>query len=82
MQNKLRISLVDEMNNIIEEISHMRPYNFDELIIILKKNFKNLPKNFNIYYKEKKQEITINNDEEYQLSKDILYIKEIKDLNK
>lgn len=37
MENKLRISLVDEMNNIIEEISHIRPYNFDELIIIIKK---------------------------------------------
>ena len=82
MENKLRISLVDEMNNIIEEISHIRPYNFDELIIIIKKNFKNLPKYFNIYYKENDQEITINNDEEYQLSKDILYIKEIKDLSK
>ena len=82
MENKLRISLVDEMNNIIEEISHIRPYNIDELIIIIKKNFKNLPKNFNIYYKENNQEITINNDEEYQLSKDMLYIKEIKDLSK
>ena len=82
MENKLRISLVDEMNNIIEKISHIRPYNFDELIIIIKKNFKNLPKYFNIYYKENDQEITINNDEEYQLSKDILYIKEIKDLSK
>ena len=37
MEIKLRISLVDEMNNIIEEISHIRPYNFDELIIIIKK---------------------------------------------
>ena len=59
MEIKLRISLVDEMNNIIEEISYIRPYNFDELIIIIKKNFKNLPKNFNIYYKENNQEITI-----------------------
>ena len=82
MQNKLTISLLDDFNNIIEKISYIKPNNFDELVIIINKNFKNLPKNYNIYYKsESNKDTIINNNDEYKASNNILFIKEIKDLS-
>ena len=82
MQNKLIISLLDDFNNTIEKISYIKPNNFDELLIIINKNFKNLPKNYNIYYKyESNKDTIINNNDEYKTSNKILFIKDIKDLS-
>ena len=84
MSSQLDIILLDNSNNILEEITITKPKSFKELNIILKNKLKNLSQKFNIFYPSSNNiEIEILNEEDYQLSKDILFIHKIEqnDLN-
>ena len=78
MSEKINLCLLDNLNNIIGEIYIIKPRMLSELFDIITKNFKNLSENYNIFYlSENNNEIIINNDNEYKLSNEILFIREI-----
>ena len=78
MSEKINLCLLDNLNNIIEEIYIIKPRMLSELFDIITKNFKNLSENYNIFYlSENNNERIINNDNEYKLSNEILFIREI-----
>ena len=82
MSDKIDLCLLDNLNNILEERYIIKPMMFSELLDIISKNFKNLSKYYNIFYlSENNNEIIISNDDEYKLSKDIIFIREIKNEN-
>ena len=77
MSIKLDIFLLDNSNNIIEETSLKKPKTYQELVQSIKKQLKNLPNYFNIFYQSpNNNEIIIYNNEEYNLSIDVLFIRE------
>ena len=82
MEKIINILVLDKSNNISEKISLKRPNTFNELKLIIINNIKNLPNNYNIYYKsELDEEIIINNNEDYMLAKSKIFIKEMNDLS-
>ena len=79
MEEQVGLYLLDDSNNIIEEANLRKPEKFSKLLNFIPKKFKNLKAHFNIFYlSENNEEMIINNNEEYQLSKNILFIREIK----
>ena len=82
MEENLSILLLDSSNNLIEEISIKKPDDFNSLLNIIKINFEKLPKNYNIYFKNDNDIVTINNNEKYKSVKDILFILEVDNLEK
>ena len=84
MSNKMNIFFVDKTNNIIDEINIKKPQTYIELLSTLKNNFTKLSEDFIIFHRmpNKNNDIEIHNDIEYQLSKDIIFIrnKEINEL--
>ena len=82
MEEQIGLYLLDNSNNIIKEIYFQKPKSFSELKDNINKNFKEITKNYIIFHlSENNKEEIINNDEEYKLSKDILFIHEIKSDN-
>ena len=84
MSSQLDIILLDNLNDIIEEITIKRPESFKELNTILKNNFKNLPEKYAIFFPSSDNTtIEIHNEKDYKLSNDILFIHKIEpeDLN-
>jgi hypothetical protein len=80
---EIYVALVDDFNSVIEESKLRKPQNYYELLDSIKDKFKNLPGHFKIFYKSIDNKITaINNNEEYKLSNDILFIRSVEDLNK
>ena len=78
MLGKIDIFLLDKSNNLIEEINIIKPKTYEILNITLKNNLKNLPEFFILFYpSSNNKEIEIHNDEEYQLLKDTLFIRQI-----
>ena len=75
---KVLLFLLDNSNNIKREINIIKPQSYEQLLTQLtKESFNELPDNFYIFYKnEKNKEIKVNNDKEYKLCKDILFIRE------
>ena len=83
MEVELDLLLLDNSNNIIEERIVQKPNTCNELKIAIKNNLIKLPKYYEIFYNdENNNKKIINNDEEYKLSKDVLFIKESKDDDK
>ena len=79
MDEQVGLYLLDDSNNIIEEANLRKPETFSKLLNLIPKKFKNLKAHFNIFYlSENNEEMIINNNGEYQLSKNILFIREIK----
>ena len=76
MEEGLALLLIDNSNNLIEEINIKKPKTYDLLLNIIQKEFKNLPKHYIIYYQNGKNNEIINNNEQYKLAKDILFIKD------
>ena len=77
MSETIKIVLIDNnnKNKYLEEIEIERPKTLDDLRSKLKKKMKNFPDYFNLFYKSDDKEINIQNNEEYQLSKNnILFI--------
>ena len=82
MEEKLDIFLLDNSNNIIKEFNIEKPITYQELRMKLENNLKNNIDNFKIFYQSSNnQEIEIHNNEEYQLTKDILFIREKDKIN-
>ena len=78
MSGKINVFLLDKLNNLIEEISIIKPKTYELLNTTLKNNLKNLPEFFNLFYfSSNNKEIEIYNDEDYQLLKDTLFIRQI-----
>ena len=77
MNSILYISLLDNSNKSIEKISIEKPKTLKELNIQLKTKLKRLPNNYYIFYlSQNNNEIIINTNKEYNLSNDILFIRE------
>ena len=73
---------LDNYNNLIEERNAKKPNTYNEWKSIINITFKYEPEFYIIFYRnEFNNEIIINNDEEYKLSKDILFICEVKYVN-
>ena len=82
MEEKIGLYLLDNSNNVIKEIYFRRPKSFSELKNNINLNFKEITKNYIIFHlSENNNEIIINNDNEYKLSKNILFIREIQSDN-
>jgi hypothetical protein len=75
MSEQLKIVLLDNFNNnIIEEKEIKKPLTYNQLITEIKNNFKYIPDSFNISYPTSDTEIEIHSNEEYQWSKDVIFI--------
>ena len=82
MEEKIDLLLLDNNNNLIEERNVKKPNSYNELKSIINITFKYEPEFYIIFYRnEFNNEVIINNDEEYKLSKDILFIREVKNVN-
>ena len=81
MEEKLDLLVLDDSNLLKEEISFIKPSTYKELLNIIKKALKKLPKYYNIYYLDDNgNEIIINNNKKYKLAKNIVYIRESENL--
>ena len=70
MEEKLDLLVLDNSNFSIEEISFIKPSTYNELLSIIEKALKKLPKYYNIYYLDDNgDEIIINNNKKYKLAK-------------
>ena len=73
--SKIDILLFNDLNDIIEEININKPKTYSDLLSLVKIKLKNLPNNYSIFFISDKKEIAIKIDEDYKLSKDILFIR-------
>ena len=79
MEDQVGLFLLDTSNNIIEEDYIRKPESFSQLLDYISKKFKELTQNYNIFYLfDNNKEIIINNDKDYKSSKDILFIRDVK----
>ena len=79
MEELVGLFLLDTSNNIIEEDYIRKPKSFSQLLDYVPKTFKGITEYYNIFYlSNNNEEIFINNDKDYQLSKDILFIRDLK----
>ena len=77
MSGRIDIFVLDKTNNLIEEANILKPKSYEILNTTLKNNLKNLPEFFTLFYpSSNNKEIEIHNDEEYQLLKDTLFIRQ------
>ena len=82
MSGRIDIFLLDKSNNLIEEANILKPKSYDILNTTLKSNLKNLPEFFTLFYpSSNNKEIEIHSDEEYQLLKDTLFIRQIEKID-
>ena len=80
MSDSIDIFLLDKSNNVVDEINIKKPETFDMLKTCINNNLKNLPVYYLIFYpSSNNNEIEINNNEDYKLAKDILFIREIEE---
>ena len=85
MSGKIDVFLLNKYNNLIEEINIIKPKTYEILNQTLKSSLKNLPEYFTLFYpSSNNKEIEIHSDEEYQLLKDTLFIRQVekRDLGK
>ena len=80
MEEKLDLLLFDKSDNLIEEIKIKKPKTYYELLDTIKSKIKKLPKYYNISYQKENENVIITNNEQYQLTKDILFIHEVNNL--
>ncbi len=78
MEEKIDLLLFNNSDNLIEVIN--KPKNYYLLLDVIKNRFKKFTEYYNIFYQLGNKQIKINNNEEYGKSKDILFIKEKKNL--
>ena len=57
MEDKINLLLFDDSNNLIEEIYINNPINYYILLDTFKKEFKQLPKLYNIFYQSENKQI-------------------------
>ena len=72
------IFILDNLNNIKEQTNMIKPRTYQALLDQINHKFKILPENYDIYILDKNhKEIRINNEDNYKLIKDELFIREI-----
>ena len=72
------IILFDSSNNYKEQVNVIKPKTYQNLLVQIKKNIKNIPKVYELFIlDEYNKEINIDNDENINLIEDILFIREI-----
>ena len=74
---KVEIFLLDNSNITIEEKAIIKPKTYHALLIKLKKNIKHLPEFYEIFVLIDNKEIKITNEDNYKLTENILFIREI-----
>ena len=73
--SEIDIILLDNLNKAKEEINMIKPPSYQELLELLKQNINNIPEHYEIFILDKdNNEIKINNDENYKLITDYLFI--------
>ena len=76
--SKIDIIFLDNSIHPKEEINIKKPKTYQELLRKLRQKFENLPENYEIFYLNKEnKEIKINNEEDYKMISDILFIREL-----
>ena len=77
----INIILIDELYNIIEALNLNRPNTYSNLLSTIKTKFKNLKQNYNIFYiTDNYKEKILSTEEDYTIVNDILYIRNIEEL--
>ena len=85
MEKNISIFVIDESNNIIGEKTIKKPVFLSLFKPSLEEEFDNLPTHYKILYQSEENDLCeITNEKEYNLAKNIIFIKQIneKDLNK
>ena len=80
MEEKLDILLFDKNYNLIEQLNIRKPKTYYDLLNIIKIKIINLPKYYDVICQKENENILVNNNENYHLVKDILFIYEKKNL--
>ena len=76
--SKIYISLLDNLNNLIIERLLIKPKDYEELLFLINQEFKIESQNYEIFIIDKNNNVSkINKKEQYNLIKDILFIREI-----
>jgi hypothetical protein len=74
MEERIDLLLFDNSDNLIEEININKPKSYYDLLDTIKATMKKLPRYYNIFYQKENENVIINNNEQYKLTKDILFI--------
>ena len=78
MDDMLKIFIINKFYEKTSEFKIKKPKTFEKLLEKLSYKFKDIKENYIIFIKSRNnEEIIINNDQSYNLSKNILYVKEI-----
>ena len=77
---KLYILLFNKSSDLIEEIAIKKPKTYYDLLDNIKIKIKYLPKYYEIYFPNDNKNIIINNNENYKLIKNIIFIYEVNNL--
>jgi hypothetical protein len=80
MEERIDLLLFDNSDNLIEEINIKKPKTYYELLDTIKATMKKLPQHYNIFHQKENENVIINNNEQYKLTKDILFIHEVNNL--
>ena len=79
MVDKICLFLIDDSNIILKTFNIIKPNSFNDLLKSIENLFKIPIEDYEIfYYLDKLKETKINNDEKYKSSKNILFIRKIK----
>ena len=82
MEGKLDLLLFDHSENLIEQTSIKKPKTYNELLALMKTNIKKLPKVTKIFYQKENEKIIINNDSQYKLAQNKIFIYDITNIEK
>ena len=77
INSNINVYLLDNSNFVKEEINIIKPKSYQELSIQIKQKLKNIPENYETFILYKNNEIKINNEENYNIIDDIIFLREI-----
>ena len=76
MSKNIKVFLIDNKNEYLEEIGIEKPQTLDEFLLTLKHKMNNFPDYYSLFYISDDKEINIQNNDQYHLfSNNILYIR-------
>ena len=78
--SNLYIFLVDK-DKTKKEINILKPKTYEDLLQELRNNFENISEYYEIFIMDDNKEIEINNENDYKIVQDILFIREIEEPN-
>ena len=77
INSNINVYLLDNSNFVKEEINIIKPKSYQELSNQIKQKLKNIPENYETFILYKNNEIKINNEENYNIIDDIIFLREI-----